>query len=209
MREPNLTIGEIGINEIILRPSFSAMASLDPLDQYATSVGRAVVAVKACQVPHIFDLMGCVDVLNACAPEPLPVEIVGEFVGRAKDYTRSLYRPGALSIGDVAVLANHLIKWGLYGEPDPLRARFHAMQSAKKEGDPIPEKFDILKFVGMAAAPNGLGKSIAEAWQMTMREFQIAWDAAHPLSEKDKAAIPPTEEEAAILMAQIEKARGK
>lgn len=209
MREPNLLIGEIAINDIILRPSFRAIASLEPIDQYAASTGRAVAAVMGGRVPYIFDLMGCVDVLNACAPSPLPVEIIGEFVGRAKDYTRSLYRPGALPISDVAVLANHLVKWGVYGDPDPERMRYHKAQAAKRDPDPIPSRMDILKFVGLAAAPSGLGKSIADAWEMTMREFQIAWDAAHPLTEKERASIPPSDEEAAKLMAQIEKARGK
>lgn len=207
----NTAIGEIDIHfndrDYRLRPSFQAIQSIDDYNGAASQAGRAVSFCQSGVMPLVRDLMVCYIIVNACAVTELPDQLIGYFTGSKSNDAKTLYKQGAMEIRELCVLANHLMKWGLYGQPSAERVAYSQalarMRSQPQESKPI----DILEFVSIASAPNGLGKSLSESWQMTMKEFQLLFDAQFPLTEKQRAMIPPPPEEEARLMAQIMAAR--
>lgn len=160
-------------------------------------------------MPLVRDLQSCYIIVNACASVELPVELIGYFTGAKSNEIKSLYKVGAMPVRQLCALANHLMKWGLYGQPSAERLQYAQAVARMKETKQEPSPIDIMDFVGIASAPSGLGKSLTEAWNMTMKEFQILFDAQFPLTEKQKAMIPPPPEVEQKLMAQIQAATEK
>ena len=199
----NTNIGEVSIyyddKEYLLRPSFKNIASIEDYNTVAGQVGLAVQSFMSVGAIHWTHVLPCWTVIQACADEFVPAELIGEI---NEDLTITT---GALELYEVAAIANGLMKWGLYGEPSDERKGYaRAMaRTQKPDGSPV----NIEQYFGIAVAPSGLGMSTTEAWNLTMREFQIAYDIQFPLTDKQKSMIPPPPEVEAKMMEQIRRAR--
>lgn len=201
----NTRIGEVGINwngkDYILRPSFYRLNQLEDCEEYLRNASECLWLIDNGHMPDCLKLLSCTRVLDEMADEPLPEKLTGTAVP-TKTKGGIKWKVGAMTIRAVCALAFGLLKHGMYGKPS--RERIELAKLDKKTSE--PEKFDLLKFVGMAMAPNGLGKSSSDAWAMTMIEFQVAMDAQYPLSEKDKARIPPPPEVMEKLTSKVNSA---
>lgn len=190
----NTRIGEVGIywqgKEYILRPSFYRLNQLEDCEQYLQTASECLWLIDNGMMPNYLQLAACVRVLDELSDEPLPEKLTGTAViSNTKGGLK--WKLGEMKITEVAALAAGLLKHGMFGKPSKDRLE---LAKINQNPDELHEKFDLLKFVGMAMAPNGLGKSSSDAWSMTMIEFQAAIDAQYPISEKDKAKLPPPAE---------------
>lgn len=199
----NTRIGEVGINwngkEYTLRPSFYRLNQIDDLEKKLQTAAECSWLVDNGMMPGYLQLLDCVLVLDALSDEPLPDKLTGTAVISATKGGLK-WKIGQMSINALVKLAFGLLKHGIYGKPSEERV---ALAKVDKRADDGNTSFDLLKFVGVAMAPNGLGKSSADAWAMTMIEFQAAMDAQYPLTEKDKAKIPPPPEVMASLTSKV------
>lgn len=202
----NTRIGEVGINwngkEYILRPSFYRLNQLEDCEQYLQTASECLWLIDNGMTPGYMKILSCVRVLDELSDEPLPEKLIGTAViSQVKGGLK--WKIGHMTLRAVAALAVGLLRQGLYGKPSRDRIELAKLDKRISESN---DKFDLLKFVGMAMAPNGLGKSSSDAWAMTMIEFQAAMDAQYPLTEKDKARIPPPPEVMQKLTSKVDSA---
>lgn len=130
-------------------------------------------------------LSGCLKVVSSCCDDDLPKELTG-FKDLDAGYGKWRYFRGGLSPVDLVVLARHLLDFGMIGKP----------MHRSGDGDAKEEGFDPMRFIAFAATPaesGGLGKSMSDARDLTMIEFQALYDSTHPeirqkseQKEKDK-----------------------
>ncbi|WP_106478105.1 DUF6246 family protein [Phytohalomonas tamaricis] len=197
----NVYAGELGITtgdrDYVFRPSLLAMSKLGTPEEligilrdvqfegsYATfpySAHRAYdLALSLLHVCHVGEDDRGLDRLIGC---------YREVKGRLR------YVAGSLPFRDIHVLGARLAVNGMVGAP----------RKTKSGGKPS-NRFDPAEFV--AAAQAHLGLSTADAWQMTMIEFQRAIEAKYPPSEAEKKEVEaPTREEAEATVAYIEQFR--
>jgi len=212
----NTRIGEMVISctkngegfNYLLRPSFFAMSQLGDPDQIEYTYDKCKMALRVitygktyCLTDQVSldQLTHCINVIHACAVEDLPDELLGWFQLSAKG-ERILYRQGVISIKEIVIIANHLMKWGMIGEPDPTRMRMPRKKNEK------PKKFDPAEFVGYAI--QALHLSTSDAWELTMFEFQRAIEKAFPIDES-KIPVSTEEAEAAVAAARAAQERRK
>jgi len=191
----NTRIGEVGINwngrEYVLRPSFFNLQQIQDVQEAFDTAAKCVAQASADITPAPIDIQLCARVLDEMASEPLPEKLTGVIVpaitkGGVK------WKPGHMTIAAVCSLAYALLKQGMYGKPSRERIELGKMNQSAIEDKDSP--FDVMPFVGLAMAPNGLGKSASDAWNMTMIEFQAAIDMQFPISQKDKQRILPPDD---------------
>lgn len=202
----NTRIGEVGINwdgkEYILRPSFYRLNQLEDCEQYLQTASECLWLIDHGVEPGYLKLLDCVYVLQTLADDLMPEKLTGYPVASAVKGGLK-WKMGQMTLRATAALAVGLLKQGLYGKPSRDRVELAKLDKRISQNT---DKFDLLKFVGMAMAPNGLGKSSSDAWAMTMIEFQAAMDAQYPLTEKDKARIPPPPEVMQKLASKVDSA---
>jgi hypothetical protein len=190
----NTRIGEVGLNwrdkSYILRPSFYRLNQLDDCESYLMTASDCMHKLDAGLQPSCYELLRCITVLNELSSEPLPERLTG-CAQLSIRRTGLVFKQGAMTIRAICTLAIGLLKHGMFGKPSRDRTELAKLDKRQRE----IEKFDLLKFVGLAIAPNGLGLSSSDAWSLTMIEFQSAIDAQFPLSEKEKAKIPFPDQE--------------
>lgn len=191
----NTRIGEVGINwngkEYVLRPSFFNLQQIPDIQEAFDTAAKCVAQVSSGLIPAQLDIQLCARVLDEMAGEPLPEKLTG-IIAPAITKGGIKWKTGHMSIAAVCSLAFGLLKQGMYGKPSRERIELAKMnESAIIDKD---EPFDVMPFVGLAMAPNGLGKSASDAWNMTMIEFQAAIDMQFPISQKDKQRILPPDD---------------
>lgn len=191
----NTRIGEVGINwngkEYVLRPSFFNLQQIPDIEQAFDTAAKCVAQVSAGITPAPIDIQLCARALDEMAGEPLPEKLTG-IITPAVTKGGIKWKSGHMSIAAVCSLAYALLKQGMYGKPSRERIELSKMNMAAAEDKNAP--FDVMPFVGLAMAPNGLGKSASDAWNMTMIEFQAAIDMQFPISQKDKQRILPPDD---------------
>lgn len=197
----NVYAGELGITagdqDYVFRPSFLAISQLGTPEEllgvlrdvqfegsysvFPYAAHRAYdLALSLLRVCYVGDDQRGLDRLIGC---------YREVKGRLR------YVAGSLPFRDVHVLGARLAVNGMVGAP----------RKSKQGGKPS-KRFDPAEFV--AAAQAHLGMSPADAWQMTMIEFQRAMEAKYPPSEDDKKeAERPTAAESEAAVAYIEQFR--
>jgi len=177
----NVTIGDVEIkwgDEVYqLHPSFFSMQRLGtPKELMLTAefcitglvnFERGLNVLKA-------EISSCMEMISACCDSNMPDELLGYF-----DENGS-YIEGAIIMNDLLVLANHLVKYGINGEPSQ-----YMIRRAQKHNKGQQTDFDPLAFVYSAIVH--LGVSREEAWRMNMLEYQRAMEAKFPPDDKEKA----------------------
>lgn len=173
----NTYAGEIGVTwgerEFLFRPSFSAIASLGDPKHLIRFLGRI-------QRADMDGYVAALAMLNACH---VGDGDLSRLIGYFKDVKGRLrYVMGTMSPQEIHILGARLAANGMIGQP-----------RGRKDGKPA-DSFDPAEYVGAAVAH--LGLSTAEAWDMTMIEFQRAIDAKFPPAEGEKDKELPSVEEA-------------
>lgn len=142
-------IGEIGVacdgRCIVLRPSLAAMASLGEPAEIVQIFARAMEG----------DLMDCLAVVFACSEED-----VSDLFGYIDSTDKGLkYIPGKVSIDDMRILAQALLRHGVIGVAKELP------RPAGEEPQYL-QAFEARELAAVAMAH--LQMAEAEAWNMTM-----------------------------------------
>lgn len=146
--------------------------------------------------PH--SLMIAHNVLSACCTESPDDSDLDELLGMwiGDDSSQIDYIEGDLPASSAIILALSLMKNGIIGDTS----------KAKKSGNPLKE-FDASEFVGAAMAH--LGASSADAWAMTMIEFQKAIKSKFPDADSSNTDDYPDKDEYERIMAMAEEVNQK
>lgn len=141
----------------------------------------------------------CVDVLQSCCDDDLPHEMTGYYTESGE------FVQGAIDVHDLIVMAIHMLKFGIHGEPSK---RMRALSRKDKPRDAVT-LFNPVDFVTSAMAHLGISRD--DAWNMTMIEFQKAMEAKFPPSEKErkKEASLMSREDLRELKQRVAQARAR
>lgn len=184
-RQANTYAGELSITwrgrDYLFRPSLAAMSELGEPEHILNLLNRV-------QAHGNNGFIAALSVLSACYVGDR--EDIAPLVGFFKDVRGRLrYVMGVLPLQNVHVLGAKLAIAGIVGAPKP-----------RSSGGKPMTAFDPSEFVGAAQAH--LGLSSAEAWALTMVEFQRSMDAKFPEAE-GKRDQQPSEEEAQATVDHI------
>lgn len=172
----NTSIGEIAMHlnegrKYLFRPSFYAMNKIGDSDEIVDIMYSCWLGVKMCEqgkIPKDWHSL-VMTVFDACLVND---EDLHDLVGF---YDENLtFNEGLLSHSEALIYAYALMDKGCNGNPT---------DRAKKKADK-DYKFNPADFVGACMAH--LGSSRQDAWDMTMCEFQSAFDAKFPEDPKKK-----------------------
>lgn len=201
----NTAIGEIGIQyngqSFTLRPSLYNMQQIGTPEEIAETV-QLVISAKYRMLeglPHALnELYACEKVIGCCANADIPADVFGqpELMPLDNGLSEMRWQNGIETAETMIAIAQALIVAGIAGAPNADRVK------SRKSKDQSP--FDPLEYVGVIIAH--LGMSTNDAWQMTMIEFQRAFDAKFPLSEKEKNRM--TKDDARDLLKRLGKLPG-
>lgn len=109
-------------------------------------------------------------VLDACCDRDV-TPLTGELVPGKTGRRAFMYRPGAMPVSDMVLIAQSLIQHGIIG-----KAKVRKLQ--RHEGSSTSSEFNAFEYI--SAARSHLGMSRAEAGQLTMTEFQMMLAAKFP-----------------------------
>lgn len=109
-------------------------------------------------------------VLAACCDRDVTL-LTGELVPGKTGRRAFMYRPGAMPISDMVLIAQSLIQHGIIG-----KAKVRKLQ--RHEGSSTSSEFNAFEYI--SAARTHLGMSREEAEQLTMTEFQMMLAAKFP-----------------------------
>ncbi|MGC0858435.1 DUF6246 family protein [Pantoea agglomerans] len=109
-------------------------------------------------------------VLVACCDRDV-TPLTGELVLGKTGRRVFMYRPGAMPISDMVLIAQSLIQHGIIG-----KAKVRKLQ--RHEGSSTSSEFNAFEYI--SAARTHLGMSREEAGQLTMTEFQMMLAAKFP-----------------------------
>lgn len=197
----NKSIGEVGIKigerSYKLRPSFYALSHLGSPQEIVRKF-RSISWYFECLsgmrkfpigVDPVCGHSLCREIIEACiVGDSDPYDLTGSTAvvrGHVK------HRKQALPYHDLVVLAFHLMRYGIYGNPKPRK---------KQDGGSEREltEFDPSEAVGMAVGQFGM--SLSDAWNLTMIEYQRAWDGKYPEQDDTKEQQRVSQEEYSELM---------
>ncbi len=213
----NTTVGELGIKvdgrNFLLRPSFLAMSRIGTPEEIVLDFRHLCSAFEV--------LMGRLDVIRViqplwafdCAKHIIECCLVSDdretdadwLCGEVDYEGATLVREGGkLDADDVVKIAFSMVRYGISGKPEG---------KMWKKGSSRPmEEFDPSKLVGIAVSQFNMQPDAA--WNLTMVEYQRAFEGKFPDDDKGRPE-PPTEEEAKACLSwakqEIERAkkRGK
>ncbi|WP_396180162.1 DUF6246 family protein [Flavobacterium sp.] len=201
----NTAIGEIGVHvdgqSYTLRPSLYNLQQIGTPEDIAETV-QLVISAKCRMLeglpPVMHELYACEKVICCCSDKEFPAGIFGkpEVQQLPSGLSETVWIDGAETFEAMVGIAQALMISGIAGEPDADRVKHRSSKSQKP--------FDPLEYVGVIVAHLGLG--LTDAWQMTMIEFQRAFDAKFPLSEKEKNRM--SQDEARELLVRLGKLPG-
>lgn len=109
-------------------------------------------------------------VLAACCNRNI-TPLTGELVPGKTGRRAFVYRPGAMPVRDMVLIAQSLIQHGIIG-----KAKVRKLQ--RHEGSSTSSEFNAFEYI--SAARTHLGMSREEAEQLTMTEFQMMLAAKFP-----------------------------
>lgn len=193
----NVAVGDAAIEfegrEYILRPSFYAMQRIGSPEEIKDVFEWCVSA--SVRIEHGLllsrdELSACWHVLSSCCDEDIPINLFGYH--DANDDGILLFIEGAEPVYRLAILANHLLKFGINGKP----SKYMERKSKSAKGD-RSTGFDPIEFV--SAAVTNLNMPFYDAWNLHMIEFQRAMDNIMPDEDKRKSAAVMTEAELIAL----------
>lgn len=201
----NTAIGEIGVHvdgqSYTLRPSLYNMQQIGTPDDIAEAV-QLVISAKCRMLeglpPVMHELYACEKVICCCSDKEFPAGVFGKPEVRQlpNGLSETVWIDGAETFEAMVGIAQALMISGIAGAPDADRV--------KRRSNKDQKPFDPLEYVGVIVAHLGLG--LTDAWQMTMIEFQRAFDAKFPLSEKEKNRM--SQDEARDLLKRLGKLPG-
>lgn len=185
----NVYAGELGVDwgehEYVFRPSFRALANLGDKHRLLTLLNRV-------QQPTRHGFITALNVLDAFyTGDRVQLDRLIGVHRPVRDRLR--YVQGRMPFENVHALGARLLVNAIVGDP--------TRKGEKSKGGKV-SSFDPSEFVGTAQAH--LAVSAADAWDMTMIEFQRAMDAKYPPKEEEKQKEMPSEEEAQSVVAYIE-----
>lgn len=182
----NKSIGEVGIRagerDYLLRPSFYALSQLGSPTEIVRKF-RAITQTFEClngwrRFPHGVDQLAAFplarDIIDACLVKGDAHALTGHVVWYEGRGMR--HKPAAIPYNDLIVLAFHLMRYGIYGNPKPRK-------NQEGESQELTE-FDPAEAVGMAVGQFGM--NLSDAWNLTMIEYQRAWDGKYPEQDDTK-----------------------
>lgn len=195
----NKSIGEVGIRldgrDYVLRPSFLAMSKLGDKKEIVKKY-KVVCFLFEClngmgRYPTGADPLAgfhaCRDVIDACANGGDVFPLTGCVVSTDRGLR---HRRQAMPFTDIVNIAFHLMRYGIYGEPN---------QNVKSSGEQREmTEFNPSEAVGFAVGQFGM--TLNDAWNMTMIEYQRAWDGKYPQESKTKDQQRISAEEYDALM---------
>ena len=175
----NLLAGEVGINvngrEYLFRPSFYALSQIADTPQELQQAFNDIQTVNENGFSIALRVLQscCVDDVSRITGCYRPVMITYKHPWLPPQRTERIrFVQGRMPPQNAHVLGARLLINGMCGDQ-------------KDTGEPLYDDgsgFNVAEFVGMATAH--LGVSVAEAWQMTMHEFQAAMRAKFPPKKK-------------------------
>lgn len=181
----NTSIGEIvisaeingGVKDYLLRPSFLHMNNLGTPEEIKYIFTQCAECIIALGKGHVLSnyKFACLDVIYACAPDDMSFDIFG---GLRECGDKLEFVKGSVSAEEIIIYANHLIKWGVIGDP----SKTALAMSKKSDAETKAKLFDPRAFVGDAIGH--LGLSTDDAWRMTMTEWQRAMESKYPPDAK-------------------------
>lgn len=188
----NTSIGELAVyatidgegREFILRPSFYAVSRIGTPEQIKSICNACIDCLVALERGYVRKswVYDCLSVINACCDDDVPISVFGGWKQHLRDgQWRLEFYEGAVSAKECIVLANHLIRWGIVGDPSD--------KAKKSEVGKKKSLFDPRDYVGAAMAHLHLPKS--DAWALTMTEFQRAMDSKFP---DDQSAVKESQD---------------
>jgi hypothetical protein len=199
----NIAIGEAAIyvdgQEVILRPSFANMQKIGSPEEIKEILWDCFNSLQKQQAGlelHYSDILPCSIVFDACGGDEIESRIFGQM--SAPDADKLEWIAGIEPIDNLIVMANHLLSWGINGKPSKGRLR-----KAANEKDGKEYLFDPLEFVGAAVAH--LGMNTADAWNLTMVEFQRIMDSKYPPIDPKKEKHYMTADELRELKQRVGK----
>lgn len=202
----NKPIGEVGIKHgeqlYLLRPSFYALSQLgspsEIVRKYKLVCHYFECATGARRMPRGVDRLAgygvCFETIQACCEVDVS-PLLGRMSYNGKRGLRHVQ--GAIPYMDIVVLALHLMRYAIYGNPKPRKGQ---------KGEELTD-FEPASYVGMAVGQFGM--SLSDAWNLTMVEYQRAFDGKYPQPEEEKY---PDKKEYADAMAwhdEVKAARAK
>lgn len=203
----NKSIGEVGIKVdgrgYLLRPSFLALSQLGTPSGIVRKF-KLITSVFECLkgwrkfpvgVSPLAAFGAVKEVIDACITDGNAHDITGHVVHYDGKGLR--HKQGALSYHDLVVLSFHLMRYGVHGDPKP----------RKKESGSTSEltSFDPAEAVGMAVGQFGM--SLSDAWNLTMIEYQRAFDGKYPEQDDTKEQQRINQKEYDDLMSWHDKVR--
>lgn len=198
----NTAIGEIGIvysgQSFTLRPSLYNMQQIGTPEEIAETV-QLVISAKCRMLaglpPELPELYACEKVIGCCSDADIPADVFGqpELVTLENGLSEMRWQNGAETYEAMVGIAQALMVSGIAGAPNADRVK------TRKSTEQKP--FDPLEYIGVIIAH--LGMSTADAWQMTMIEFQRAFDAKFPVTDKEKNQM--TQDETRDLLKRLGK----
>jgi len=151
----------------------------------------------------ILSLYSSLRVIQSCCDKRLPESITGNLT----NLKMWQWQSGGITPNDLVILARHLLHFGMIGEEG----------DRSSEGDAESDGFDPMKFIAFASSPHphGFGKTMADAEQMTMVQFQAIYEKAFPevkaAKDKELAEFDASDkfDEMASIMAELEAQNGR
>lgn len=108
------------------------------------------------------------DVMSACAVDDLPDDLLWSLAS-SWDGKRTVMKEGLISLSAQIIMSADLLYMGMVGNPPKMRQK-----SSNKE----MKEFNCIEYVSIAVAQ--LGFTPAQAWEITMVDFQKAMEAKYP-----------------------------
>lgn len=188
----NTAIGEIGVHvdgqSYTLRPSLYNMQQIGTPDDIAETV-QLVISAKCRMLeglpPVMHELYACEKVICCCSDKEFPAGIFGnpEVRQLPNGLAETIWTDGAETFEAMVGIAQALMIAGIAGAPDADRV--------KRRSNKDQKPFDPLEYIGVIIAHLGIAPS--DAWQMTMIEFQRAFDSKFPPDKKKGADMSADE----------------
>ena len=172
---PRLSVGEFAIHlngrEFLFRPSFSALEKIGTPEEITDAFIKAQLANP--EKPSLYDIINAIIVMSACY---VGNDDIYELIGYTRDGKNSLpkFHYKHIPAHDLIVLAKKLMTDGIVGKPK---------RKAKASDSGDSSDFSPLEFVSFAAKYFNI--SMAEAWNLTMIEYQSRYDMEFPEEKED------------------------
>ena len=172
---PRLSVGEFSIHlngrEFLFRPSFSALDKIGNPEE----ITRAFILAQIVdpEKPSLYDIINAIVIISSCYAGN---DDVHDLIGFTRDSKSGLpkFHYKHVPAHDLIVLAKKLMIDGVVGKPKRKPEKSKSADNAD---------FNPLEFVSFAAKYFNI--SMAEAWNLTMIEYQSRYAMEFPETKED------------------------